>query len=299
MFSNLFPSWFVRSPRRAPRSTARTNRTLLRVTQLETRLTPSAPMIHDFTGRIIANTWVVTGQVTDDNPAQTTVTISGTVAGSATVNPNGFFEFIANHTGGGTVTAEADNPDGSDTGTTSLAPGEGNQAPYVSLKVTYNTRRIVTLSGRVVDETPGNLAITFGGKVSGSATTDANGNFSQILTATGLGAVTAVTRDAQGVDSNIATLMLTSAVPKITNFVVTTEGHGMYTITGKVVDEDPQGMIVTLSSVYAAVNGQTVTAASDGTFSLNIFLPPGAYGSITAKTTDWWGQDSDSVTTLI
>ena len=92
---------------------------------------------------------------------------------------------------------------------TVLAPP--NQAPQI---VDFAAEEMGTglfmFTGRVLDESPGNLTITFGGSVvtmvGRTCTTDANGYFSIVVqlqtNGTDIGWVTARTQDALGVPSN-------------------------------------------------------------------------------------------------
>jgi hypothetical protein len=43
------------------------------------------------------------------------------------------------------------------------------------------------------------------------------------------------------------------------------------------------------------VAGQTAVAAADGSYSLTVQLPLDAFGTVSAKTRDWWNIDSDEV----
>src|SRR5713101_4719042 len=98
---------------RATGPTLRANRVQLRLTELETRLTPAAPVIGDLSGVKIGDNLIVTGQLEAGSPSATTVAIAGDVSGTATVHNDGTFEFITSSPGIGTVTAQATNVDGS------------------------------------------------------------------------------------------------------------------------------------------------------------------------------------------
>src|SRR5260370_1787988 len=189
MLAKVFSRWFSSAPRR--RSHSRSNRVQLRLTCLEGRITPSAPLITNFAGRIIGDTWVLTGHVTDDTTSTPAVGITGDVSGSATVLANGDFYFLATHPSIGVATPTVRNIYGQDVATTVVKGG--NQAPFLTMAVTYNQRTSVTLSGVVVDQHPSGLTVTFSGKVTGTATTDTSGHYSYTANATALGDVNGVT----------------------------------------------------------------------------------------------------------
>src|SRR5437764_1191711 len=147
MLRQLLQSWI--SP--APRRTARSNRARLQLLSLERRDTPSAPVIQNFSGRMIGDTWIVTGNI--------------------------------------------------------------------------------------VDETAGHYSVT--------------------LSASGLGQVAGIVADSSGVNSSATYVSLVSNVPQITDFAIRTDSPGVYTIRGRVIDEDPAGLTVTLSSEISEFNGKT------------------------------------------
>jgi hypothetical protein len=103
--------------------------------------------------------------------------------------------------------------------TSSMAPvgGVGDKTPtnLAPVIVDFTVVRLETggyqFTGRVIDEAPGGLTVTFGGVPSAAgqtATTASDGTFSLILTlrtdGTDMGTVTAVTRDTAGLWSNVA-----------------------------------------------------------------------------------------------
>jgi hypothetical protein len=295
MLRHWLPSWFSPVTRR---STPRGNRTQLQLTSLERRDTPSAPVIQNFSGRMIGDTWIVTGTVVDETAGKDAVAISGDVSGSATVHSDGSFEFITQHPGGGSIAAQATDVESLTSAPVSakLNTPAGNQAPYLTMSVAYGSQRSVTLSGQVYDESPGGLAVSLSGVAAGTATTDSSGHYSVTLTATGLGQVMGTVTDSSNVSSTAAYVALLNNVPQITNFAITTDSLGVYTIRGKVVDEDPAGLTVTLSSAIAQFNGRQITVGSDGWFQITISAGRMAvHGETSATVTDWWGQTSDPV----
>jgi hypothetical protein len=171
--------------------------------------------------------------------------------------------------------------------------------PTITVSVAVVSRKTVTLTGSVtagLDKA--GLTISFSGQVTGSATTDANGNYSFTTTATALGNVTAVTKDSWGVSSNTAPATIACPPPKITQFWASEGQCQMWTFAGTVQDQSPACMKVTLSGL-TSVQGKTATVQSDGSFSVTLPLKVGEDGTVYAQTTDWWGQvsniDSDQV----
>jgi hypothetical protein len=296
--------WHGRTTTTARRSSTaiRDFRTRLGVTRLEARDCPAAPTIPSFQARLVSGNWVVDGQVSDEHPGSCSVAIGGDVSGSAVVYDDGHFQFITPHTGTGQVTATATDDEGltSMTSTTSVTNPPGNQTPVIQLEVKYNTQRSVTLFGKVIDDdSVSGVTVSFGGKVSGTATTDANGAFSFTQSATGLGTCTAGYTDPHGASATTPVIKLVSAAPVISGFVVTSMGAGVWAVTGTVIDESAYGETVKLSSGISQLDGQTVTVGSDGTFRLEVSLPSDSYGTVTAQVTDWWGLASNNASFTI
>jgi hypothetical protein len=84
--------------------------------------------------------------------------------------------------------------------------------------------------------------------------------------------------------------------PVIVDFSAVECGNGYFVVSGRVIDESPDGMIVTLGGSTSA-SGMTITVAADGTFSKVIQLRTDGTdsGYITAITTDDFGRDSAEV----
>lgn len=272
----------------------------LSVTRLEDRDCPAAPGLADFAARQLGDYWVLSGRVTDEAPGQATVAITGDASGAARMYSDGKFEFIVQKSGTGTVYARATDIEGLQSEVAGAAIGlpSGNQAPHISLNVSYLNQRNVRLSGTVYDESPTNLTVTLGGKVSGNTVTTTGGWFTIDLAASGLGDVTASVTDGQGVASNVPRITLTSSPPTISNFTVTITGN-TYTFTGKVTDESAAGLSVTFGGDISEISGSTRTVGNDTWFTYTVTLTPGTTGLVTAKTTDWWGLDSNLATCTI
>jgi hypothetical protein len=88
--------------------------------------------------------------------------------------------------------------------------------------------------------------------------------------------------------------------PQIVNFMAHEITNGLFLITGKVVDESPGGLTVTLAGSTAGA-GQTVTTNSDGTFSMTLQLPVDGTGSgyLTATVRDAQGLVSEEVSVFL
>lgn len=93
---------------------------------------------------------------------------------------------------------------------------------------------------------------------------------------------------------------LPNAAPVIEDFAAEQIVNGLFHITGKVVDENPDGLVVTFGGGTSA-NGQTVTATADGTFSFIFQFGVNGFdsGFLTAKTTDRQGLTSANVQVFI
>ena len=104
----------------------------------------------------------------------------------------------------------------------------------------------------------------------------------------------ATATDAWGQVSNIATVMVSDTAPVIQNFAVIRGAGNTWTFQGSVVAGYAEGLVVTFGG-HSSIAEQTATVGADGTFSVTLTLPPGAYFYASAITTDWWGLDSDPV----
>lgn len=81
--------------------------------------------------------------------------------------------------------------------------------------------------------------------------------------------------------------------PEILDFDATQTSPGMWTFTGKVIDDESvQGLIIEFGGL---LEGESTMVRSDGTFELSILLDPNAFGIATATTTDWDGIMSQEV----
>lgn len=172
-------------------------------------------------------------------------------------------------------------------------------APSLSLMVmSAPGERMVSLSGHVTDEVPAGRTVTFTGQYSGTALTNASGNYSVTVQAAALGTISATTTDPEGQLSNTAQGQVTSNAPTISNFTATRLSGTTYTFSGYVMDESPGGRTVTFGGL-PSLQGQTVTTAANGSFSRTLQLAAGESGTATARTTDCWGLVSPLAQTTV
>jgi hypothetical protein len=130
---------------------------------------------------------------------------------------------------------------------------------------------------------------------SGNTTTDAEGDFTVTLVASGLGNVDAQTEDANGV-SNVATEPLSVPPPQIDSLTYTESRDNTFVICGHVNCQDPQGLTVNFGGEVVALDGQSATVGADGWFQITITIPINDNGIFTAQVTDYWGQQSNVAT---
>jgi hypothetical protein len=178
-----------------------------------------------------------------------------------------------------------------------LSPSTGVGPPVppapsetVSLNVTYEQNKQVVLSGQLTNSS-GPVAyegINLSGSVSGSATTDSQGNYSVTLTATSLGVVSAASADGL---SNIAQYTLVGGSPTISNFTADPLGGGLWEFSGSVSGAPTQGEVVNFGGINA-LQGQSVSVNADGSFDFYAIVNTGQGGWATAEAVDWWGDTS-------
>jgi hypothetical protein len=230
---------------------------------------------------------ILSGQVTDENPATVVVTFGGVAVGATSPDAGGSYSFPTVASGLGTVTAVALDEEGLGSGI--VEADLTSMPPTVSLSLQYGEQRWVTLSGTVSDEVPGGLTVTFTGVVNSSITTNSDGSFALTVQASALGDVNASTADQWGLTSNTATVTVTSNAPEIVGFGGRETPTGVV-FTGTVIDESAPGLVVTFGGLLA---GYSATVDSTGGFLLVVDLDWNAYGSASAQVTDWWGLTSE------
>ena len=145
----------------------------------------------------------------------------------------------------------------------------------------------VTLSGNVSDETPETVQVQFSGALLGSTTPNALGDFTYTGPADSLGTISAIATDEELLDSAVANVELTSDVPAFSGLTVQYGSGTEVTISGQVVDENPENLTVYF---YGVVEDTAVTDAN-GNFSL--FVPDGVamLGTVDLYVYDVWGQE--------
>ncbi len=168
-------------------------------------------------------------------------------------------------------------------------PSTGPSLTFTASLLFNNT---VMLSGMVLDPHPMTCAVTFSGVASGSVYPDFTGGFHLMTTATGLGTVTAQAEDDQDLFSNPAQQILTSPAPTLTLSRSYGAGNAV-TLSGQVTGGSVGGCLIALGG---AVNG-TVTADGNGNFSYT--TTSWSPGTVTAQTTDAWGQKSNAPTATL
>lgn len=145
-----------------------------------------------------------------------------------------------------------------------------------------NVGKQVQIQGTVQDENPAGVTITLSGVVSGSITPKADGTYSYVTTASGLGTITAVARDQESLSSNSVSAQITSATPSMS--LVLNKGPNGTSVSGVVTDEARGGLTVTLGG---AMWGSTLTN-SDGSFTYS--GPAIGSGAVTGSIADVWGN---------
>jgi hypothetical protein len=291
---------FLTRARRTSRTPA--NRALLCLESLEGRALPAAPTISSMTAQVIGSHVVVTGQVLDEAPAQVNVNLTGSVSGTVHPDSSGAFEYIGVSNGFPFVliTAVAIDEGGliSAAFGVSVAPNFDDQAPYITMSVTYGSQRTVTLEGTVYDETPAGIPVAISGVIANQTVyTNSEGHFSLTAVASGLGDVHGQATDIGGHQSNVAIVTLVNNAPQIVDMSVSCMGDNTYVLTGHVLDESPGGLTFTLGGDVDAFRGRLVTVNADGTFSISATITdPTDRGEITAQVTDWWGLTSNLAT---
>lgn len=84
-------------------------------------------------------------------------------------------------------------------------------------------------------------------------------------------------------------------IPVIKDFEADELSNGIFRISGRVEDDQPAGLTVTLGGGLTGVSGQTTTTASDGSFSITVFVGTLQSGMATAFVTDDDEYESDLV----
>jgi hypothetical protein len=265
----------------------------------------AAPLISNFT--CVDNAGVVTlaGTVTDAAANGMAVTLQGNLPSllnghtvSADAGGHFTYSFTAAPGDQGTVTATCTDCWGqaSNTATATLTP-----SPVVTLAVTMNGGRSVTLSGVVTANNPAGMTVSFTGTgvTSATAVTDSTGHYSLTLTAASLGDVHAATVDSLGQTSNTAIATIACPAPVISNLTYV-RSAGYVTLTGTVTHPDAVGMVVTIEGTLLGLQSNpTAVVRPDGTFSLTIASATGEQGWAWACCMDCWSQASNEASKYV
>src|SRR5262245_30132830 len=119
-------------------------------------------------------------------------------------------------------------------------------APSLTLIHSVAGQNLFLLTGHVTDEQPGGLTVQFSGVYTGSAQTNANGDFSITVQPSQLGNVFAQVTDSEQLTSSSVGQALASLIPTISNFRAVQVGRDAWTFSGTVTDEHAAGLVVTL-----------------------------------------------------
>jgi hypothetical protein len=179
----------------------------------------------------------------------------------------------------------------------SSGSGGTNRPPAITLQVQYLQQNNIVLSGRVTDESPAGLTVSFTGLYAGSCVTGSDGSFSKSVAVSATGSVGASTRDNLNQASNIALAMVSTNAPAIVNFQAVNQIDNIWVISGHVVDESAANLVVYLNGL--GLSNVAVQVGADGNFSYTTELAADVSGVLTAQTTDWFGVSSQTAETLV
>jgi hypothetical protein len=266
-------------------------RARLNVEQLEGRDCPAAPSISLNAQQLSDGRVRAWGTVADERPNNITVQLGGVVSATTYTLVGGMFIWEGTASGPGTITANCTDDENlpAPQATATLT----NNAPSITLNISYGAGKQVTLSGLVTDETAGGRTVTLSGQVNTTVLTNADGTFTWTGNAAALGTVTAATTDFWGAASHTAQVAVVSAAPVISNFsVIQGDGQNSWMLKGQVTDESFHGLEVRFGGLPSLANART-TVESNGWFYLVVTLTAGESGTVWCQTTDWWGLNSN------
>jgi hypothetical protein len=238
----------------------------------------------------------LSGTASDSNPASVKIALTGAATGTAAANAAGAWSYTTCNATLGVEDAVA--TDGQGLSSPDVKAVVFVAAPSVTMAISYGAQKTVTLSGGVTDLDPGNRTVTFSGMVTGSAVTDAAGNFSYTAQASALGNVDASTVDLWSLQSNVAQVTVACLSPVVSNFGASEGPLQLWTFSGVVTAASPAGLVVTLGG-FPSIAGKTATVQADGSWSVTAPMQASDNGEISAQTTDWWGQASNIDWTLV
>ncbi|HWB09353.1 MAG TPA: hypothetical protein VG826_09025 [Pirellulales bacterium] len=237
------------------------------------------------------------GHVSADTPAGLVVTFSGTAGLQTTstmTDAYGNFNMVTTAASLGSVTAVVTDDWGAQSmPVTTQIMDNGPQMPSFTVVATGQGKQ-VDVSGNVGGMSSSGITVTFSGSagVSGSATTDSNGHFDLVTSASRLGTVSAVATDVWGVSSGTGTATLSVPRPYVSPLTVTSLGSGEWQIQGSVSGPDVADDTVQLSGVASG----SATPNSSGSFSIVVQMVGNPNGTEYAVATDIWGQTSNQAT---
>jgi hypothetical protein len=233
---------------------------------------------------------MISGQVQSASPGGLTVSLSGVVTAAPVTNSMGQFSVTTQASALGTVNAATTDVWGVSSATAQAQLT--NTAPSATvMAMQTGPNNTLTISGHVSDMVEGGAVVTVGGIASGTATTDASGNYSLVVQASGQGTITATATDVWGLASQLVQTNYTSQAPVISGFSASVSSGGYWIFTGTVNDPSLIGITVTLSGVV----GGTCTVRADGSFEYDSSLMYGsAEGAEYAKATDSSGNVSNT-----
>lgn len=151
----------------------------------------------------------------------------------------------------------------------------------------------VTLTGEVADENPSMVMVQFEGAVNATVFTNSQGEFSYTTQNCQLGTVTAKAKDMEMLWSQPVTADITSNAPVISNLTVVESGPAkQVTISGTVTDEDPEGVLISITGKV------TATGAPDANGHFSITATATELGDVTVKAIDPWALEDVDVGTI-
>jgi hypothetical protein len=281
-------------------------RVFLGLESLEHRDQPSAnPSILNYSATEVGNgLFQVTGQVSDTNPGNLSVTFGGTTSdtgATATTNADGTFsetvQLSTNGNNAGYLTATATDNQGLSSSPVEVYLNPTSQTPVLTpptianLSDAYLGNGQFMITGQVLDPSPGGLTVSFSGGTWANGlttTTNADGTFSETVqlstNGNNAGYLTATTTDNQGLTAlpvqeylsppnqpPVGALSPGALSPVIVGFSAKQIGNGLFVITGKVDCTNPGGLTITFGGATSA-SGRTVTTNADGTFTMQVQL---------------------------
>jgi hypothetical protein len=286
MWLDFFRSWRIApKPFRIRRPRCLGGRTPLRYPErLETRLAFAAPQIGSLAYMMSdVDTVDVWGYVMDETPGSTSVTLSGAITGSASVNQDGSFYYHGSLSSLGEIIAVATD-DESLSATNSVSVS--NYSPTVSYVYAYasGTDTEVYVYGQVTDDFVSGSLVRLTGVVDATLGVDSSGYFSAVLDASGPGTISAQAEDYWGATSGTTTSEICASPPSLTFNVSESGANRELTLTASV-----SGLYGV--SADAEVSGAIVASTSVGSSGqLTITQQVSEQGNVQVQITNVWGM---------